>query len=319
MGDGSTYDNSLPKKYKYDSAGSYKILVTQRNRQLEIPINIIEAITKKDRINNDIGPTKTNEVTTEISPKNFERQTMSIMWYTDHDEDGKGDPNPISRVATTNGLPPGERYWVDNADDQCPTRKGSKNGCPELNLDKKGISLIDTKIELIADFEDKKPNDRYSWTSNANLENDEGRSTFVSHPYVEKVKVNVSVKNNNDGFELSKVGTIHFKITEDQLVSYLIHLADFGNYALEGRTSEIERKKDLADVFFNNSLQTESIKIRKVNQGIVVNRKPFKDFRLELLNPKRSIESKIDLSNLSVSDINYDNISGHITSFKYAY
>lgn len=211
---------------------------------------------------------------------------------------------------------------VNDSIDECPTRIGTKEskGCPELSISLSSNELlVNQKGELKSSLNEGKPGDKYVWSSKAQIDSPSSKSTFVGYDYVGKVGVQVSVRNHNDNFALTKDKTIHFKITEEMLKEYLIKLADYGNNSLAGRTKEIDENKKEADDFMKNSVLNDLIKLKKVNRGIVVNRKSWKDFRLELLTKKMSIESKIDANSLQISELKYDEVTGKISSFKYSY
>lgn len=211
---------------------------------------------------------------------------------------------------------------VNDSIDECPTRIGTKElkGCPELGISlSPNELLVNQKGELKSSLNGGKPGDKYVWTSKAQIDSPSSKSTFVSYDYVGKVGVQVSVRNDNDNFALTKEKTIHFKITEEMLKEYLIKLADYGNNSLAGRTKEIDENKKEADDFMKNSVLNDLIKLKKLNNRIVVNRKSWKDLRLELLTKKMSIESKIDANSLQISELKYDEVTGKISSFKYSY
>jgi len=211
---------------------------------------------------------------------------------------------------------------VNDSIDECPTRIGTKEskGCPELSISLSSNELlVNQKGELKSSLNEGKPGDKYVWSSKAQIDSPSSKSTFVGYDYVGKVGVQVSVRNDNDNFALTKEKTIHFKITEEMLKEYLIKLADYGNFSMSGRTKEIDENKRDADDFMKNSVLNDLIKLKKLNRGIVVNRKSWKDFRLELLTKKMSLESKIDANSLQISELKYDEVTGKISSFKYSY
>ncbi|GLR15887.1 hypothetical protein [Portibacter lacus] len=237
-----------------------------------------------------------------------------FVWYSDIDNDGKGDP--ASKETTSNKNSPQGGTWVNNADDQCPTRKStSPTGCPTLDIFINKSPMINTTYTVTGDLEGTVIGDRFSWSSSdLQLSSPSSMSTEIFSKYVGKYRLTVVAKNSKDGFETSASKLISFKTSNEYLSDVFQSLAEYGNTGKTGRTEEILKKKEASLDFLENSILNNSINLNKKVNGEKFN-VSYKKLEDQLLSVKRTRQTVV--SSINITNISYDSATGKIKTFEY--
>lgn len=225
------------------------------------------------------------------------------IWYSDYDKDGLGDPHSIQEV--TEGTRP-LGTWVTNANDKCPNRKGTIEGCPILHIESINEQiLIGKEVEVTADPNGLLQSDELKWSGNSSLEfltNGE-RSVNLLCNEVGKYKIKYKVQNAEFPIDGIAEREIEVKISSDQIRDIIQPVVVQG--VSKGAGKFEQNSKKAMDELFRHTLS----KRIPVFDELGIERDPLETFLtsdIKLGLPKNKHD-------LEIIDISYDKQSGKIS------